>query len=71
MTTEPNGADECGWCSDYRSQHDETGCRICGHAPWEQREYKCDRFYETREEAAAAFKARRIAIYGHEKGKTR
>lgn len=62
---------ECAWCGDYEDQHDETGCLICGRAPWEKREYRCDKFYETSKEVTSAFEQRRLTIYGHEKGKSR
>lgn len=48
----------CAWCGDYEDQHDENGCRICGRYQWEQGEYRCDRFYETHEEADAEYQRR-------------
>lgn len=34
--TERHGSDIC-WCGDYRSHHDERGCKVCrgSTAPWD------------------------------------
>ncbi len=34
--------DECV-CGDYRRDHDERGCKLCGDAPWE-RMFPCKAF---------------------------
>jgi hypothetical protein len=38
--------DTCAWCGDYRRQHDEKGCNICGRQPWERGPYRCTAFVE-------------------------
>ncbi len=38
--------DECAWCGDYRHQHGENGCRLCGRFPWEKGIYACVGFVE-------------------------
>ncbi len=53
-----HGGRACAWCGDWEEQHNENGCQICGTAPWETGHYRCDRFYETTEEAEAAFEQR-------------
>lgn len=42
----PGAFDACHWCSDYRYQHYNGGCKLCGVKPWERGVYRCRGFVE-------------------------